>query len=71
MTLPDERLRAIQWARTFLLDLMDPSKTKRVPREIRSMARAVLKHYPTPYEIERLSTHSLLGGAVRNGDEQA
>lgn len=70
MTLPDERLRALRWARRFLTELMDPSKTKRVPSEIRKMARAVLKHYPLNYDIDRMASHRLLGGAVRNEDEQ-
>ena len=55
MTLPDERYRALQWAEQFLEDLMDPSKTPRVPREIRSRARSVLRHYPGTYYREELS----------------
>ena len=55
MTLPDERYRALQWAEQFLQDLLDPSKTPRVPRKIREQARSVLRHYPGAYYIEELS----------------
>jgi hypothetical protein len=58
MTLPDERTRAILYARKFLLDLMTPSETPRVPREIRDRARSVLRHYPMPYEVELIAKNS-------------
>jgi hypothetical protein len=58
MTLPDERTRAILQARQFLLDLMTPSETPRVPREIRDRARSVLRHYPLPYEVEVIAKNS-------------
>lgn len=54
MTLPDERYRALQWARKFLYDLLDRSKTKRVPLEIRRQARSVVKHYPFEHELEKI-----------------
>lgn len=71
VTLPDERLRSMEWARSFLVRLMTPSETKRVPLAVRREARSILKHYPTPFDLERLGSHPLLGGAVRNADEQA
>ena len=52
MTLPDERRRAVAWAREFLLELLDPSKTPRVPLEIRMRARSILKHFPTKLDLE-------------------
>jgi hypothetical protein len=55
MTLPDERYRALKWAERFLQDLMDPSKTPRVPRDIRRQARSVLRHYPGSYYLEELA----------------
>jgi hypothetical protein len=55
MTLPDERYRALRWAEEFLIDLTDPSKTPRVPREIRSQARNVLRHYPGGHYIDELA----------------
>jgi len=51
MTLPDERTRAVFWARAFLLSLLDPKQTPKVPREIRLRARAVLKHYPRDLDL--------------------
>lgn len=54
MTLPAERFAAMKRARDFLRDLLDRTKTKRVPLEIRSQARWVLKHYPTDFDLERL-----------------
>ena len=51
MTLPRERQLAIKNTRIFLLDLMDPKKTPRVPRAIRKEASHCLKHYPTEYDM--------------------
>lgn len=58
MTLPDERYRAIQNARRFLQDLMDPKKTSKVPRSVRQHAYAILRHYPGDYDLERLAEKS-------------
>jgi hypothetical protein len=55
MTLPDERYRALKAAESFLQDLLDPSKTPRVPRHIRQRARSVLRHYPSSYYLEELA----------------
>jgi hypothetical protein len=55
VTLPDERYRAIKWAEQFMQDLMDRSKTPRVPKEIRQRARSVLRHYPGSYHIDQLA----------------
>jgi hypothetical protein len=52
MTMPDERFRAVKYAREFLYDLLDPKKTPKVPREIRDRARRVLRHYPLEHEME-------------------
>jgi len=60
MTLPDERLRALRSAREFLLALLTPSETPKVPRDVRRWASRVLKHYPLPLEIDRLASHPLL-----------
>jgi len=58
MTLPDERYRALKWAEQFLQDLMDPSKTPRVPRTVRQQARTILRHYPGSYYIDQLARQS-------------
>lgn len=46
MTTRREEINALIYARQFLMDLMDPQKTPRVPKYIREEARARLKHYP-------------------------
>ena len=59
MTMPHERLNALHFARRFLLDLLDPSKTPKVPREIRRRASAALKHFPFDFELDALKNHKL------------
>ena len=49
MTMPNERRNAVNRTRIFLLDLMDPKKTPRVPKNIRQEAYRCLKHYPGEY----------------------
>lgn len=58
MTLPDERYRAIQSTRHFLMSLLDPKETPRVPRSIRGQAYSLLRHYPSDWDLERLSEKS-------------
>ena len=55
MTLPHERIRALDQARVFLFALLDPKQTPRVPRSVRQWARRVVKHYPMGYELEQLA----------------
>jgi hypothetical protein len=57
MTVPIERYYAISNTRQFLIDLCDPKKTK-VSTEIRRMARSLLKHYPTEYELDEITEQS-------------
>lgn len=52
MTLPDERYRAVKQAYGLLRDLCDPSKTPRVPREIRERAAGALRHYPSSSDLD-------------------
>jgi len=52
MTLPDERYRAVVQTRRFLLDLTNPEHTPRVPKLIRQHARAMLRHYPSDWEMQ-------------------
>lgn len=54
MTLPDERYRAVERTKQFLLNLIDPKKTK-VPKQIRLTALSLLKHYPNGYEMDIVS----------------
>jgi hypothetical protein len=56
MSLPFEQARALARARQFLLDLCVPGKIKRIPREVRLAARAVVKHYPCSWDLDRMIT---------------
>ena len=53
MTLPDERYRAVRWAREFMYELMDPKKTPGVSKAIRDQARSVLRHYPDDWNMQQ------------------
>jgi len=55
MTLPDERYRAIVYAKQFCEDLLSTRKTPRVPKEIRNRALTVLRHFPDDYHLSRLA----------------
>ena len=55
MTLPDERYRAVIAAERMLKDLLDPRATPRVHSSIRDRARAVLRHYPSKWDMDRAS----------------
>ena len=46
MTTEQEEQIAIRRARDFLVRLMDPKQTTRIPKHIREEARSILKHYP-------------------------
>ena len=50
--MPIERNWAIKNTRQFLVDLMDPKKTPRVPSVVRKEAYRCLKHYPGDYHME-------------------
>lgn len=52
MTLPHEEVNSLKAVRRFLYDLLDPSKTPRVPREIRQRAHRVSKHFPMDFSIQ-------------------
>ena len=52
MTLPIERKQSVNRTREFLMDLLDPKKTPKVPKAIRERAYSCLKHYPLQFEME-------------------
>jgi hypothetical protein len=52
MTLPVERTNAVLRTEQFLIDLLDPKKTPRVPKAVRQEAGRLLKHYPTKFDME-------------------
>ena len=53
MTMPDERRWAVNNTRQFLLDLLDPKKTPRVPSAVRKEAGRCLKHYQGSYYMKK------------------
>lgn len=55
MTLPYERTRAVVNTHDFLLELLNPKLTPRVPREIREQAHHLLRHYPSEYDMNTIS----------------
>ena len=50
MTLPDERYRAVVQTEKFLREILS---TPRVPKAIKDGARAMLRHYPTDWDMQR------------------
>ncbi len=50
MSLPEEEVRAMQYAREFLLNLAT-GEIKRIPKDVRKRAIQVLRHYPGPTSI--------------------
>jgi len=55
MTLPQERSRAIEQTRNFLRDLLDPKKTPKIPKAIRTQAYWCLRHFPWDLDINRVA----------------
>ena len=53
--MPDERYRAILYAKRFCEDLLDSKKTPRVSKEIRKRALSVLRHFPDEYYLSMLA----------------
>jgi hypothetical protein len=53
MTLNYERHRAVVSTEQFLLDLCNPQKTPRIPKDIRRQAASLLKHYPSKFNMEQ------------------
>lgn len=55
MTIPTERTRAVLQTEQFLTSLLDPKETPRVPKSIRQQAKALLRHYPTSYDLKKVA----------------
>lgn len=64
MTIPVERTRAVLYTQDFLMDLLDPKKTPRVPKEVRRRAGSLLRHYPSDFDLEI----TVAEGSSRFGD---
>jgi hypothetical protein len=52
MTMPDERTKSAVYAGAFLRDLLDPKITPRVSKDVRTIARWLLRHYPDPWHFQ-------------------
>lgn len=52
MTVPIERTNAVIYTQKFLLELLDPKKTPRVPRSVRQQALHLLRHYPSEFDMD-------------------
>ena len=56
MTLPDERYRAVMWARKFLLEIAsDKKKYPRIPKAVRQEAYSILRHFPAEWDMIQVS----------------
>jgi hypothetical protein len=59
MTLPDERYRAVMWAKRFLREVAtDRKKYPRIPSAVRKEAFSILRHYPNDWDMDRASENS-------------
>ena len=58
MTLPDERYRAVMQTAKFLQALSHSGELKRIPLSVRQEARALLRHYPSEYDMKKVSQTS-------------
>jgi len=54
MTLPDERYRSLVYTKKFLMELLSPHQTPRVPKAIRQRAHSLLRHWPDSYHLEEM-----------------
>lgn len=54
MTLPYESKYAVKNTKLFLLDLLNPKITPKVPLCIRKTAGRLLRHYPDDYYVDEL-----------------
>ena len=55
MTVPVERTNAVINTQKFLLELLDPKKTPRVPRSVRKQAVHLLRHYPSEFDMSMIA----------------
>ena len=51
MTLPDERYRAVMWAKKYLESIM--LKRSGLSKEMKDEARSILRHYPSEFDLDR------------------
>lgn len=57
MTLPYEQKVAVNNARLFLSSLLLPRRTPGVSKKMRIEAKYLLKHFPSPWEVDMIFKH--------------
>jgi hypothetical protein len=55
MTVPIERKNAVVYTEKFLIDLLNPKVTPRVPKAVRDEARRLLRHYPSQFDMDTIA----------------
>jgi hypothetical protein len=56
MTLPDERYRAVMWAKRFLESIAyDKKAYPRISKAVRGEAHSILRHFPSTWDMTRVS----------------
>jgi hypothetical protein len=59
MTLPDERYRAVLWAKRFLESLAyDRKNYPRISKEVRGEAHSILRHFPGEWDMTRAAQNA-------------
>lgn len=54
MTLPDERYRAVMWAKRFLESVAyDYKAYPRISKAVRGEAHSILRHFPSEWDMTR------------------
>ena len=51
LTIPSERSNSLRMTREFLRNLLDPKKTPRIAKKIRTDAYWCLRHFPADHDI--------------------
>jgi len=54
VTTPDERVRALRYAKAVLEAMLSTEEWPGIPEELRRQARVSLRHYPTPSDLRML-----------------
>ena len=71
MTTPSERTNAVLNTEKFLLSLLQPPLTPRVPKDVREQDRRLLRHFPSAYNLDTVALHwteSLVECPFENSD---
>ena len=55
MTTPDERVRALRFARELMESMLNSEQWPGLPEELRREARVTLRHYPSASDLRLLN----------------